>query len=178
MSVEENADFFIVTFTDDKDEKTISRLGKNARLLEVKYYDKNNQEYMTVSFNHEKKIITSTGLVNEEYDLEENAYDGTGAVFFIFSKILPPVNKTIILNILQSKDERITAMYLKYINKEEIYVNGSLKKAVKYETGVESSVLSLIWPYKYYYWYSEETNEFLRYEGPFGHENNEVIEVF
>ena len=177
MLVSQNASETTVEFTDTAGEISRNRFTPDMKSFETKYFDVNHKEYMKVDFNHSSNKIISLGLVARSYDLEDPVYDGNGSVFYVFSKILPAEGSTFLFNLLQSKEKRIVKMYLKNIGHETINVKGIPVDALKYETGLVNRLLSFFWPYKYHYWFSAKTREFIRYEGPVGHENSEVIEV-
>ncbi|MDH5719447.1 MAG: hypothetical protein OEZ13_02385 [Spirochaetia bacterium] len=177
MNIVEEKDHITIDFFDENGESTKTILSGQMKPLEVFYFNKKKDEYMKLFFNYDKKEIYSTGKIEEEYDLDGTTYDATGATFYIFSKILPAAGKNYNFYLLQSKEERVVQMYLRYVSTENIFINGENKLALKYETGLESSILSLVWPYKYYYWFSAEDKKFLRYKGPFGHENEETTDA-
>ncbi len=177
MIVEEKPSETIVRFYDDKGESSINRFSHDHAAIDTRYINAEGEQYMAIVFDPANHSISSSGLVEENYDLEEHTFDGNGAMFYVFSHFLPEPGERFLFHVLQSKDERIVQMYLSYAGSEEITVNGKSVRAKKYENGLESSLLSIFWPYKYYYWYSEEDNRFLMYRGPADHENEEIITV-
>jgi len=166
-----------VEFFDDAGESSLNRFSPEMKILETRYFDKNHREYLKIIFDGPGGKIVSRGSISKEYKKEDPVYDGNGALFFVFSKILPDADHPFIFNLLQSKEKRIVKMYLKFIGKEKIVVNGRPVEALKYRTGLVSGLLSIFWPYTYDYWYSAKTHEFLKYEGPVGHKDSETIEV-
>jgi hypothetical protein len=165
-----------VRFIDSAGESSVNTFSQDLKALETKYFDTKSHEYLKVTFNNMAHKIISEGTIDKTYELEDPVYDGNGAIFYVFSKILPAKDKILTFNLLQSKEKRIVKMYLKYLKQEKININGKMLESNKYETGLVNRVLVFFWPYKYHYWFSTENGEMLRYEGPVGHENSEIIE--
>ncbi|MDH4263724.1 MAG: hypothetical protein OEV78_11825 [Spirochaetia bacterium] len=177
MLVTQNKAETLVEFFDTAGESSLNRFSPKMESLETRYIDTNNKEYLKITFDSVSRTILSEGSIVKKYELETPVYDGNGALFYVFSKILPKSNHPYIFNLLQSKEKRMVKMYLKYVGQEKILVNGKPVESVKYETGLVSKVLSVFWPYTYNYWFSMKTHEFVKYEGPVGHNDSETIEV-
>ncbi|MDH4198811.1 MAG: hypothetical protein OEV66_00370 [Spirochaetia bacterium] len=165
-----------VRYVDSLGESSENIFSDEWKPLQIKYFDIQNREYLWIKFDYQNRRIISKGRIKKNYDLEEPVYDGNGSIFYVFSKILPPKDKTITFHVFQAKEKRIVKMYMKYLNQENIYIGGKMVQANVYETGLINGFLKFFWPYKYHYWFSVETSELLRYEGPVGHESSEIIE--
>jgi len=178
MNITQNQGKSVVEFIDSKGEKSVNQINTESLIpVNTLYFDKNNVNYLITTFQWDKKIITTTGTTKKNYQMEiPFTYDANGSIFYIFSLFKPEDNGNTVLHILQSKEKRVVAMYLKYVKTEEIIINGKKRLAVKYETGLENKLLSLAWPYKYYYWYDKNNRNFLKYEGPYGHDDVETVE--
>lgn len=177
MVVAPQGEGVVVEFVDDKGETSVNRFGASLEPLATTYINAEGTPYMEILFDEGAGIIRSSGLVEEEYDYEENVYDGNGSMFYVFSRRLPREGQRFLFHVLQSKDERMVEMYLSFVGIEEIELDGKVIEARKYENGLESALLSYIWPYKYYYWYALQDNRFLMYRGPAGHDDEELIQV-
>jgi len=178
MIVTQNQGHSIIEFIDSKGEKSVNQINTESLIpVNTLYFDKNNVNYLVTTFQWDKKTIITTGTTKKNYQMETPfTYDANGSIFYIFSLFKPEDNGNTVLHILQSKEKRVVAMYLKYVKTEEIIINGKKRQAVKYETGLENKFLSLAWPYKYYYWYDKSNRHFLKYEGPYGHDDVETVE--
>lgn len=177
MTVRESKDGYTVEFMDAAGEGSINHFNTRWNALQSVYVDKARKEFMRIRFDQESRKIISSGFVNKTYNWEERVYDGNGSLFYVFSQILPEPDKQLDFHLLQSKEKRIVQMYLKFVRRETIQSGSKKVDALLYETGLVNRFLSFFWPYKYRYWYSAHTHEFLRYEGPVGHQKVEVIEV-
>ena len=165
-----------VRFTDEKGESSMNRFDAGLKALETRYYDKAGKEYMRIVFDYTKEKIVSTGKVEDDYKIDRVTYDGNGSIFYVFSRILPKPGKKIIFDLLDSKSGRVVGMYLVYEKTEEIIVAGKTYTAKKYANGLNSRLYRTFWPYKYYYWFDEKSNRFLKYEGPGEEKKTEIIE--
>lgn len=174
ISVGQSKNLTRLEFQDDAGEKTVTMLTSDLAPVEVRYYNKSGQEYMRLAFDHDQKEAVSTGLVKKKYSLERDTFDSNGSIFLILAAKRPAPGKRYLFDLLQSKEERLVTMFFEHTGTETLKIGGKTIQADVYETGVESSVIALFWPYRYRYWYSRD-GRFLQYEGPVGHENRALI---
>lgn len=177
MEVAEVSNGFEVRYYDRHGKSSINIFDKKNRQVSVSYLTQDGAKFLNLDFNYNKEKIISSGEIEKTYPLEGPVLDGNGAVFFAFSKVLPEENSEFLFNLLQSREKRIVQMNLKFAGKEQVEIAGKKISCLVYETGLVSRVLSFFWPYKYRYWYEEKSRQFVRYQGPIGHKNSEVIEV-
>jgi hypothetical protein len=177
MKVQKTSGGYIIEYRDRAGENSINIFNNDLDPQETSYFDKNNNKYLKSIYDFSQKKIITTGDFKKSYNLNMPVYDGNGSMFFIFSKILPKPDHEYIFNMLQIKEKRIVKMVFKYVGKDQIKTGRAVRYCLKYEMKISNPVLSFFWPYKYFYWFDETSRKFIRYEGPAGHENNEVIEV-
>jgi len=108
--------------------------------------------------------------------MDRVTYDGNGSILYVFSQILPKPGKKAVFDILASKDGHVVGFYLVYEKTEEIVMAGKTYTAKKYASGLNNRVIRAFWPYKYYYWFDEKDNRFLKYEGSDEDKKTEKIE--
>lgn len=177
MIVTNKAEAVEVEVIDSKNEKQIVSYKNSTQIQDARYINSNGQKFLEVTYDYDKQKINITGTVNNSYRLKENTYDNNGSLFYLFGKIYPEKNETMIFTLLQSKLDRTVEMYLKQAGEEELWIGGKKIKALKYEMGINGFILSAFWPYKYYYWYSATDRRFLKYEGPDENKKVQTIQL-
>jgi hypothetical protein len=61
---------------------------------------------------------------------------------------------------------RAVKMYIKYLGEEDVKVKAGKFHCYKLEMGCEKMIENLVWPYKYYFWFtSDAPHHFVKYQG-------------
>jgi len=132
---------------------------------EIVYFNHQNEVLVKVNYDYPKGKVFVKGKKDDmDLSISDRVYESK-AFFFMFKYWKPTNNKEKEFTLLVSDDYQSVGMTLKYVGEETIKLNGEEFKTQKYEMGLSSSVKSLFWPYKYYYWYDEELEVVVKYQG-------------
>lgn len=166
MQIQTTGDNTQVTVTHQNVKKKISLQNGKIRKVEV---IENNLLIREVHYNYKSgfilvRHINPNSTTEKKYPLKGNILENETLTYTFGILNLKPGRKFIFKH-FSSKDLRMTEMYLKNIGPEKIRINGKEYNAIKYEMGVNGKLMSMIWPYKYSWWYEEKSHRLLKYEG-------------
>lgn len=90
------------------------------------------------------------------------------SLFYLFRGFPFGTEDKIIFDIVMHDPDniRVVKMYVKYLGEEEIEVLAGKFRCYKLEMGCARVVDNLIWPYKYYFWFTTDSfHHFVKYQG-------------
>ncbi len=175
MTIKQDGENIEITFVREKSDKQIISFINKVKPTNVEYINASGKKIREVKYNYFTNKIIISGDNNSEINYKKNTFDNNGSLFYIFSYLFPTTSSNLNFLLLESKDNKIVNMYLKYRGKEQIDIQGGKNEAYKYEMGLEGFIPSMFWPYKYYYWYSTQERKFLKYQGPRADKKIETI---
>lgn len=134
--------------------KKVSKDGKLKKFVE---YQSNGE--ITVSMPDKK--------IKKVFKLKEQGYDMV-SLFYLFRGFpFKRVDKIVFDLVMHDPDNiRVVKMYVKYLGEEDVKVLAGTFHCYKLEMGCERVVENLVWPYKYYFWFTTDDNRhFVKYQG-------------
>lgn len=130
---------------------------KNQKLVRRVEYDYSGNKIRVIHHSGSRQK-------RKEYKLQGNIFENE-TLIYLFGTLSLKKGKKYLFQHLNSEELRMAEMYLQNKGEEILKINGKKYRAIHYEMGLNSSLLSTFWPHKYHWWYEVSTGKFLKYEG-------------
>ena len=155
-AVEENGNVIKIVVNKYFIPKIYKKVSKSGKVLEYTSYDKGE---LTVSIPH-KRIKKAVELPSTYYD--------PYTLFYAFRKF--PFGKKDKININLAYHDpgniRVVQMYVKNLGTETVKIGAGKFKCYKLEMGTVKRADTVIWPYKYYFWFTADSrHHFVKFQG-------------